>query len=120
MPALQGSVDAGDLYSAGATGAQRRDTGTTAAQAWQDFTPEQVTAFPGQTFTTGRGTINSGDINGPLLPVTTTGEIGLQSPLYKPIPSGYYTHGFDMRYCNCHTHLPPTSTASIDFDIVDQ
>ena len=52
--------------------------------------------------------------------MTGSGEIGLQSPLYKPIPSGYFTHGFDMRYCHCDTHLPPTSTSSIDFNIVDQ
>jgi len=121
MPAFpKGETDGADLYSAGAAGAQRRDTDGTSAQAWQDFTPGNPTAFSGQTFTTGSGTINGGDFNGPLLPVTTTGEIGLQSPLYKPIPSGYYTDGFDMRYCNCQTHLPPTSTASIDFDIVER
>ena len=121
LPALPiGEPHGADWYSAGASGAQRRDTDETSAQAWQDFTPGNITALPGQTFTTGPGTINRGDLNGPLLPTTTTGEVGLQSPLYKPIPSGYYTDGFDMRYCNCKTHLPPTSTASIDFDIVDR
>lgn len=114
-------VPANDLWStAGATGAQKRETDRTYSQAWQDFTPGNFTAAPGQTFTTGTGTINSGDFNGPTLPVTTTGEIGLQSPMYKYIPSGQYTYGFDMRYCHCHSHLPPTSTASIDFDIVDR
>src|SRR5262249_47084988 len=63
-----GGFGGNDLRSAGATGAQRRDTDQTGAQAWQDFTPGNVSAFPGQTFTTGRGTLNAGDFNGPMLP----------------------------------------------------
>ena len=68
--------------SAGATGAQRRDTDRTGAQAWQDFTPDvnqgiAPSAFPGQTFTTGRGTLNAGDIVGPALPETTTTQYGV-------------------------------------------
>ncbi|HEY9870572.1 MAG TPA: hypothetical protein V6D08_15510 [Candidatus Obscuribacterales bacterium] len=120
LPGLVESAPADMWNTAGATGAQKRQTDRTYSQAWQDFTPGNFTAAAGQTFTTGTGTINSGDFNGPTLPVTTTGEIGLQSPMYKYIPSGQYTYGFDMRYCHCHTHLPPTSTASIDFDIVDR
>src|SRR4029450_1596189 len=67
---------------AGAAGAQRRDTDRTGAQAWQDFTPDVNTgiapsAFPGQTLTTGKGTLNAGDIIGPDLPKTTTTQYGV-------------------------------------------
>lgn len=68
--------------TAGAAGVQRRDTDRTGAQSWQDRTPDAntgiaPTAPPGRTFTTGRGTLNAGDIRGPLLPPTTTTQMGV-------------------------------------------
>ncbi len=72
----------GGQGTAGAAGVQRRDTDRTGAQAWQDFTPDvnqgiAPSAFPGQTFTTGRGSLNSGDFAGANLPETTTTQYGV-------------------------------------------
>src|SRR5262245_48035611 len=94
-----GGFHGGFSGGAGNAGAQRRNTQPTGAQAWQDGTPDvntgtAYTAAPGQTFTTGRGSLNAGDVRGPLLPPTTTAQLG--GPQGIPL---------DL------DHLPPTSLA---------
>ena len=90
----------GGQNTAGAPGAQKRETDRTGAQAWQDFTPGLFSAPPGQTFTTGPGTFNAGDFNGPILPDASQGELAVNTIFRsnvgygKPIPSGEYTFGF--------------------------
>lgn len=65
--------------TAGATGAQKRMSDETQGQAWQDITPGNYTAPEGRTMTTGKGTQSAGDINGAILPPTTTTQFSYGS-----------------------------------------
>ncbi len=67
----------------------------------------------------------------PMMPRTTAGDAANNSVLYSPIPSGQYSFGFGKTSGGggggprnpgsaYEGRLPPTSTSSIDFDIVDR
>ncbi len=117
-----------DEQSAGATGAQARLTDTT----WQDV--QQMPAYGnydpglGNTWTT--GTQGVYDFNGPMLYPSTTALEAPKSGLAGPIPSGQFNYGFPnsgydvyrgayQGSANFGGYLPPTSTSSVDLNIVD-
>lgn len=125
-PALaQGATD---QQSAGATGAQSRQTDTT----WQDVqqTPAYGNYDPGLGNTWTTGTQGIYDFNGPMLPPAATALEAPKSGLAGPIPSGQFNYGFPNSgydvYRGAYTgaanfggYLPPTSTSSVDINIVD-
>jgi len=67
----------------------------------------------------------------PILPRTMAGDTANNSVLYTPIPSGQYSYGFGKTDAGggrgqrnpgsaYEGRLPPTSTSSVDFDIVER
>ncbi|HEY9868179.1 MAG TPA: hypothetical protein V6D08_03145 [Candidatus Obscuribacterales bacterium] len=84
-------------------------------------TPWQTTT-PHQSGKTGKGAQSPTPGGGPpALPVTTTGDTANNSVLYRAIPSGQYSFGFGSGSGGrAGRRLPPTSTSSVDFDIVDR
>jgi hypothetical protein len=85
-------------------------------------TPPWPDTAPRQSGKTGRGAQSFLPAGGPpALPSTTTGDTANDSVLYRAIPSGQYSFGFGPGSGGRGgRHLPPTSTASVDFDIVDR
>jgi hypothetical protein len=115
-----------DAQSAGATGAQARQTDTT----WQDV--QQMPAYGnydpglGNTWTT--GTQGVYDFNGPMLPPAATTLEAPKSGMAGGIPSGQFNFGFPNSGFDVYRgayqgagnfggFLPPTSTSSVDIDI---
>jgi len=82
------------MNTAGAAGAQMRQSEETQAQAWQDFTPDvntgvQFRSGAGSTYRTGSGAMGPGHANpdflGPILPQTTTAQFGTSPGTSTPL-----------------------------------
>lgn len=87
--------------TAGDTGLQMRESEQTDYQSQQFYTPEREygwadRATTGRTYTTGTGTLNSGDYMGPALPQVLSGAIAEQSVAKRQIRSGQYGFGFNQ------------------------
>lgn len=91
------------------------EMGTTAGTPWQ-------TTMPDQSGKTGQGAHWLPPAGGPLaLPLATTGDTANNSVLYRAIPCYQYSFGFGSGSGRRRARrLPPTSTSSVDFDIVDR
>jgi len=122
------AVAGADSYSAGATGAQARQTDVT----WQDVdqTPAPGNYDPGVGNTSATGSQGAYDPNGAQIPPTVTPLEAPNSGMAGPIPSGQFTYGFPNTGSDVYRGpyqgssnnggtLPPTATSSVDINMVD-